>query len=448
MQVCGLWPLVVTAQSPMTGVPLGLNLQTGEPVCCDPINLFQRAHLISNPSCFILGLPGLGKSTTIRRMLWGLHAQGVMPLVLGDLKGEYIDLVRQIGGQVIQLGPGGRGYLNVLDPGNGLEAVKLLMKNNYHKQAQEMLADIRMRQLNLITGLISISRKGMVSDRETNIISKALQYLNDQSLNSGTIPILKDFLKLVQYPTPAMRDVAYDQGSQSKYNRIVENLIVTLKGLVEGNELGEIFSQQTSEPMRLDKPVCFDVSSIPDTQLDLQAAALLACWSEGFANINISHTLADYGLAPRGRFIVALDELWRALRSAGGMVDRVDALTRLNRSYGTGMIMATHTVADLEALPNVDDRAKAKGFIQRSGIVIMAGLPHEEIELLRQVISITKAEEKEVTSWSTPPGLNTIDVPPGVGKIMIKLGERPGILVKVQLVPVEATVNDTNKRWH
>jgi hypothetical protein len=200
--------------------------------------------------------------------------------------------------------------------------------------------------------------------------------------------------------------------------------------------------------MQLDRPVCFDVSSIPDTQLDLQAAALLACWSEGFANVNVSHTLADYGLEPRTRFFVVLDELWRALRSAGGMVDRIDGLTRLNRSYGTGMVMATHTVADLEALPNIEDRAKAKGFIQRAGILITAGLPHEEIQLLRQVISITKAEEREVTSWSTPPGLNKVDVPPGAGKIMIKLGERPGILVKVQLVPVESHVNDTNKRWH
>ena len=84
VQVCGLWPWVVGSGTPMIGVPLGRHTVSGTTLCCDPISWFQRANLIANPSVFILGKPGLGKSTVVRRMATGLAGYGVMPLVLGD----------------------------------------------------------------------------------------------------------------------------------------------------------------------------------------------------------------------------------------------------------------------------------------------------------------------------------------------------------------------------
>ena len=45
------------------------------------------------------------------------------------------------------------------------------------------------------------------------------------------------------------------------------------------------------------------------------------------------------------------------------MVDKIDALTRLNRQRGIGQIMVSHTMRDLEALVDDDDRAKARGFV-------------------------------------------------------------------------------------
>ncbi|UTI63381.1 hypothetical protein NBH00_18765 [Paraconexibacter antarcticus] len=73
----------------------------------------------------MLGKPGLGKSTVIRRMALGLTGYGVMPLVLGDLKPDYVDLIKALGGQVITLGRG-RGHLNILDPGEATSAASWL----------------------------------------------------------------------------------------------------------------------------------------------------------------------------------------------------------------------------------------------------------------------------------------------------------------------------------
>ncbi len=107
VQICGLWPFAVGAGSPISGVPLGLHLDTGATVCGDPISCFQ-AGIINNPSIFVLGLPGLGKSTLIRRMCVGGEGMGYLPLVLGDLKPDYVDMVYALQGQVITLGRGPR----------------------------------------------------------------------------------------------------------------------------------------------------------------------------------------------------------------------------------------------------------------------------------------------------------------------------------------------------
>lgn len=108
VQVCGLWPFAAGTGSPMVGVPIGRNLLSGATLCADPISWFQCAHLISTPSMFVLGKVGLGKSSLVRRMALGLTGYGVLPMVLGDLKPDYVDLIRALGGQVIELGRGRR----------------------------------------------------------------------------------------------------------------------------------------------------------------------------------------------------------------------------------------------------------------------------------------------------------------------------------------------------
>src|SRR5690606_23557658 len=139
VQVCGLWPFAIGTGTPMVGVPLGRHIHTGATLCCDPISWFQRAKLISNPSAFVLGKPGLGKSTLVRRKASALVVYGVMPLVLGDLNPVYFDLIEAMAGQLITLGRGS-GYLYSLDHGEATEADARLRAAGYDRQAAQVLA--------------------------------------------------------------------------------------------------------------------------------------------------------------------------------------------------------------------------------------------------------------------------------------------------------------------
>lgn len=453
-QVCGLWPYAIGAGTPMVGVPLGRNITTGATLCCDPISWFQRANLISNPSVFVLGKPGLGKSTTVVRMGIGLAGYGVMPLVLGDLRPDYVAMIEALGGQVIPLGRG-RGHLNVLDPGEAVSAAEKLRAAGHHREAGEVLADAHGRRTTIVSALLTIVRAAPPTDREETIIDRALRILDarhDGRQNGRRgVPVLGDLLKVIQDGPEDVRAVALDRGSDQRYKAITENLEASLIGLVSGGRLGETFAQPTTNPMRRDAPVVYDVSSIDDSEMDRQAATLLACWSAGFGTVNVANALADAGLEPRRHYFVILDELWRALRAGRGMVDRVDALTRLNRQRGVGMAMISHTMSDLLALPSEEDRMKAKGFVERSGMVICGGLPSAEMPQLTAVVPMSTAEQDMLTSWQDPPAWDPINnreaEPPGRGKFLVKVGGRPGIPVRIQLTDAERSIHDTNARW-
>ncbi len=444
VQVCGLFPWAVGGLSPTIGVPLGRNLITGGTVCCDPISWFERARLILNPSAFVLGLPALGKSTLIRRQVIGLAGAGVVPLVLGDLKPDYVDTVTALGGQVMRLGRG-LGSLNVLGAGGLDLAADQLPK----QEAARLREEAHGRRLIMVSALVELGRGSRISDTERTVLSAALRLLAQRHRRRKTPPLLGDLVAVLEEGPDPVRVPTLDRGEDARYRTVVDPLQRSLLSLLDG-PLGSVFARPTTERLRLDATaVCVDVSGISASDTTLQAAVLLACWSEGFGAVEAANALADAGAGPQRRFFIVLDELWRVLRSGEGMVDKVDSLTRLNRNEGVGQVMISHSLADLRALRNAEDRDKAKGFVERAGLVVVGGLPAREIAELSEIVAFSGAERSQVTSWSTPPGWDAEAAPPGRGKFLLKCGQRPGIPVHVDLTAAErdAQVHNTNKRW-
>jgi hypothetical protein len=150
-------------------------------------------------------------------------------------------------------------------------------------------------------------------------------------------------------------------------------------------------------------------------------------------------------------YLIILDELWRALIAGRGMVDRTNSLTRLNRQWGVGVVMCSHTIKDLLSLPDEHERMKALGLIERSGMLICGALPPEEMPRLALAKDLSVAEQRQLISWQDPPAWNAAasnDAPPGRGNFMIKIGGRPAIPFRVTLTKAEQRLHDTNKLWH
>ncbi|MBX6748781.1 MAG: hypothetical protein IRY85_03780 [Micromonosporaceae bacterium] len=434
-QLCGLFPFTAGSGAPTVGVPIGRHMLWGEVVCLDPLE-WLRVGLVTNPGVFVLGQPGVGKSTIVKRLITGMSAFGTRILVLGDTKPDYTRLIEYLGGQVIRVGRG-LDRINPLDSGP-LGAALAKMTGT---DAAQVRLEVRGRRLSLMLALCTLVRTERVTNTEEIILGRAIDVLTERLERDPTVP---DVLRLIEEGPDEMRAAARARSVEDYYRR-VDELVPTLALLCEGSLQG-VFDGPTSKPIDFDAPaVSVDISHVAAAGDQLVAAAMLSVWAYGFAMVDAAAVLAEHGLAPRRQFLGVMDELWRALRGASGLVEHADALTRLNRQRGMASIMVTHSLADLDALPTDEDRAKAQGFVERSAIKILAGLPPRELERVNEVVKLSGPEQELVASWAAPEAWLPGSVHPGRGKYLVKTGERPGLPVSLFLVGDEWTLYDTDE---
>jgi hypothetical protein len=432
-QLCGLYPFVAGSGAPTLGVPIGRHMLWGEVVCLDPLE-WLRAGLVTNPGVFVLGQPGVGKSTIAKRLAVGMAATGTRILILGDTKPDYTPLMQYLGGQVITVGRG-LDRINPLDAGPLAAALAHMGPTH----AAQLRLEIRGRRIALLLALCALVRGRSISNGEEVILGRAVDLLTDHHAE----PTVPDVLHLIETAPQPMQAAARAR-SAGEYRRRVDELVATLDLLCQGSLAG-VFDGPTSHPIDLHAPaVSVDISRIGAAGDTLVSAAMLCVWSYGHALVDATAVLAEHGLSGRRHWLAIMDELWRALRGAAGLVEHADALTRLNRAKGMASLMLTHSLADLDALPTPEDRAKAQGFVERSAIKILAGLPPRELDRVHQVVPLNHAERDLVASWAAPEAWLPGAAHPGRGKYLIKTGQRPGLPVALHLVGDEATLYDTD----
>lgn len=404
-----LFPFGAGSGAPRAGIPVGRHLFWDEVVHVDPFAWLTEG-LTTNPGMFQLGQPGTGKSAFAKRQLLGMVAAGIRPVVLGDPKGEYAALVQRLGGDVVQIG-GGR-TINPLDiPGEP--------------------QDVRGQRLSLVMALCGLVRGSRgLSSGEQVVLAAALDELRD--------PTLSGLLEEIQQPTREVRAAA-GVATTAAYEAVTQELRWTLDLLLRGPLRG-VLDGRAQRSLNLQAPaVAVDLSAIDDEHV--LAAAMICAWSWGRAAV-----AAESQRVPGSRWLLVIDELWRTLRGAPGLVDHLDAITRLNRSRGIASLMVTHSLQDLEALPDPADVAKAMGFIDRSGIVVLSGLPRRELDVVGSVVPLTEKEKELVASWSAAHRWREGGVHPGRGRYLIKAGHRPGLPVVMRLTDFEQRLYDTDPR--
>src|SRR5699024_1899477 len=287
--------------------------------------------------------------------------------------------------------------------------------------AEKLRWEVRSRRLSLLLALCTLVRESPVTNAEEVLLGRAMDLL-DRQLDDDREPTVPDVLRIIAQAPDELISSARSR-TKEDFERRTDELVFTLDLLCTGSLAG-VFDDQTSRPIDLDSPiVSVDISATggagdklltaalgfsldllctgslagvfddqtsrpidldsPIVSVDISAtggagdklltAAMLCTWAYGFGLVDASASLAQLGLAPRRFYMGVMDELWRALRGAPGLVEHADSLTRLSRAKGMASVMVTHSLADLDALTTEEDRAKARGFVDRSAITVMAG---------------------------------------------------------------------------
>ena len=440
--LAGFTPWVRGGRTSPYGIPLGPIRDSVGILQCDPKSWFERAKLISSPSAYVLGLNGLGKSTLLRHWVIGYEGYLTPSFVLGDLKGEYVATITALGGKVLRMGPG-QDRLNVLDITEAVEAAKRLSK----ELADKLLASAKDRRQAATESLFAIEWGHAPAASECAILRALIRVMDLTIKGEGE---MADLLDILQAAPESVRDAALDRGDMANYLRITEDLERTLKDWVSGGGLGAVFAGKTTARLERGRSAVIDVSGIPEDNVKLRAAVMVASWSVGFGLIAIGHALSDAGLEPYQPIVILQDELQLALQLPG-VASRYNALTRLDRLWGVVRVMCSHSAGDPRTIADAADREIASGFFGRSGIKILFGLEESEMELIQPTMRLTDAECEYLIGLTTPPGYDSDGTKghPGRGMALAKAGNRPGIPfeLKVPQCVLDLKLHDTNQHW-
>lgn len=432
VQACGLYPFVQGSGAPREGIPVGRHMLTGETVCLELLT-WMRHGLITNTGALLLGQPGVGKSAIVKRLATGSTAIGIPFFNPGDVKGEYTGLTEHLDGQVVRVG-------------RGLHKVNPLARGPLERAARstsgtardQLIDEGNARRLACLTALASVVRGNKpITEGENVVLEEAVRLLIDRTVADPTIP---DVLRLINEAPEELRSAVYAR-DEAGYREETKQIAWTLTRLCgRSGELSGIFDGQSTTDLDFTGPVNVDISAIAGKSDAVVAAAMICSWTWGFGQLDAQAAL---GLSTNR--LIIMDEMWRCLRAAPGLVEKADSLTRLNRAMGVATIMITHTLADLESLATEQDRTKARGFIDRCAVTIMGGLPRRELEKVSEVNSLTSAEVDLVSGWSSPPSWTPGIRHPGRGKYLIKTGERFGIPISLAFIGSETALYDTDQ---
>jgi hypothetical protein len=467
VQLCGIYPFGAGTGRPIDGAPLGQDMNTGSAVCTDHDALY-RAGVISSPSAFLFGLNGLGKSSTAQTLLGGQVGRGLTPAIFDPIKGEHVPWIQELGGTVFSIGPRATHQLNLLSPGPLGYAARRIGG----QVGEELLMLARAQSIDLVKLVVKISRGAdePVKDYEETAIEAIVDTILRRT-GPTEIPVTADLIRAFDQPSDLMLQRTGVE-SVAEFHVEYKRLGQTLRSLMTG-DMGQMLAGTNPVEFQPGNPggFCFDTSSIGAKNTKLLSAAMLSTWSLGMDAVDAHWELAQHELAKQveahanndvyepqiswGGYTSLMDEFWYPIRACEGMVDLVDGLSRTNRSVGTAELKITHSPKDLLSLPNEADRPKAKGFIERSGLLLLMGLSRDDLEELAKVRPLTPKEINTVAKFAQAESWHgnlrkkgTKGAPPGAGRVLLKISERVGIPVKMLRTKTQMSHHDTDTRYH
>ncbi|WP_232822835.1 type VI secretion protein [Glycomyces dulcitolivorans] len=402
---------------------MGVDCLTGGAFSCHPIEWLHRG-LISNPNLLITGVPGSGKSATIKALSLRLMAYGIPTFVLGDIKNEYSPLARALGVEPVELGPGLKNRLNPLDAG---PLGKRLSSDRTVRADQ--LGEIHRRRIALLASLLEIRLKRRITPSEEAALSHTIKHASGEADGNSTLkdPTIPEVWGLLRDPAPDLvSEMRMD--SIAELRETIRPAVDALGNMIQGTLAG-LFDGPTTVALDFDAPIqTVDLSRMRGRGQETTGMLYSCTGSWGQAAIDDPNDPLR---------VVVRDELWEYMRIAA-MLRKVDSDLRLSRTNGRIEILSTHKLSDFESVGPAGGEAVtiAKGLISNCDVRICLAQDTEPLAMTRDVIGLTDTECQHIASWT---GQHK-------GRAIWKVGRSSSHVVQTMLTPIEQELTWTNER--
>ena len=180
-----VFPFVNADAGHDTGVPIGVNKQTGLPVIFD-----NFSSTLSNYNMIIFGKSGAGKSVTIKTiMARSAILMGVENLVL-DAEGEYVVVAEALRGINVNISPNSNTIINIFDIETEIEKDEITGKDRFVLNVENKVEDVTQSLLTMARGA---TKSEEVNELTKQIIAEiAAEEYADKGITSDPNSLYED----------------------------------------------------------------------------------------------------------------------------------------------------------------------------------------------------------------------------------------------------------------
>lgn len=320
--LAAMFPIARTKSSVKDGIYLGRDLFTGL-----PLNLETFTPQLANANIAIFGVPGSGKSVTVKTMV-GRNALINRRSSILDIEGEYVAQTEKLGGRIIKVRqtiPVGINLFDIdIDDDEGFIDI------------DTKITEIRA----IMNGIINKYENRTLKPNEIADIEQAVREVYKEKEITKDIDSIYEKAGGNYEGKITFGNIKKKMPTLTDFHRVMKEKIKnkelssTLSNFLRGKTLG-IFDCQSTLKVN-DQTICFDISEIKDEIMRYYVCLVLTTWI----------TNKYMATKERNKRYVVVDEAWNLFKNKETS-DFLENLARRARKKKVAMILATQYLLEL-----------------------------------------------------------------------------------------------------
>ncbi len=396
-----VFPFTTSEVGHLTGIPLGMNKQTGVPV------LFDNFHpSLANYNMVVFAKSGAGKSVTMKTLISrSAVLMGIESLAL-DAEGEYKIVAESLGGINVVLSPTSNTIINlfdieeerVKDEITGRERTVLNVENKIEDVTQALITmargSTRSEEVNELTKQIiaeavaeEYTRCGITADPNSLYLNGQVGRLGGLGREKKEMPTIGSWYKTLLRKAEENTDENYTF-HYSYLKKVMKQYVRELNG-----QMAYFDGQSTFDLLEGVPFINLDISQLEERFARPLAQQILLSWIwEKFVKKNSE----DRNRATKKRVLV--DEAWMLLPFPEA-VDFLNKMARRARKRNVSLAIVSQRFQDFYEKP------EAQAVLTSSDTKLFLAQDKSEIQYLKEVFKLSEGEANFLVTCTIGEGL-------------------------------------------